>query len=145
MNKTGVIIAVIALLVIGGGVFALTSNSDEPTSSTTQSSDQGSPSQNATDTTGDSTDSTNTITYTDDGFSPVSLTVAAGTTITVKNDSSGILQFSSNPHPEHTDEEDLNLKSLSPGKTATFTVSRTGSFGFHNHLNEEHDGTLVVE
>lgn len=149
MNKKGVIIAVVALLVIGGGAYALTQDSDEnsDTTNTSQTSDR-TDDAHADDTenadTGEATE-TSTITYTDSGFSPATITVTAGTAITVKNDSSSPLQFSSDPHPAHTDEEELNLSTLSPGKSSTFTVTETGTFGFHNHLDEDATGTLIVQ
>ena len=140
MNKTGIAIALIAVLVIGGGVFILTQSSDDaPNTSTTQSTNQSSPSSASEET------PANTIVYTDNGFNPETVQTTVGSTITVKNDSSRILQFSSDPHPEHTDEDELNLSSLAPGKSTTFSASRTGTFGFHNHLNEDHTGKLVVQ
>lgn len=128
MKNKGVIVAVVAVLAIAGGTFALTRSSDKPADSTSAT-----------------TPTSSTITYTNDGFSPVSLTVKAGTTVTIKNDSSRSLQFSSNPHPDHTNEPELNLDNLSPGKSTTFQASEPGSYGFHNHLNEDHTGTLIVE
>lgn len=150
MNKTGVIIAGIALLVIGGGAYALTQNSDDSTDSANtsqddnQATDTNGSGQSATTDNGEAVE-TSTITYTNDGFSPATITVKVGTTITVKNNSSGVLQFNSNPHPDHTDEEELNLDSLGPGKSTTFEVTQTGRFGFHNHLNEDDTGTLIVQ
>lgn len=150
MNKKGVIIAAVALLVIGGGAYALTQNSEEPSeASNSAESDHdhndGSHShdEEAADTS--SAVETSTITYTDDGFSPSTVTVKAGTTITVKNNSSSPLQFSSDPHPAHTDEDELNLSTLSPGASTTFVATETGSHGFHNHLNEDASGTLIVQ
>lgn len=151
MSKGALVAVIIAVLVIGGGAFALTrkganTNKSEPT--TTANTTATTP---ANDTSTDTTstqppvDAASTITYSNDGFSPASLTVKAGTTITVKNDSARILQFNSNPHPEHTDEGELNVGVVSPGKTKTFTVTKAGTHGFHNHLNDSHTGTIVVE
>lgn len=148
MNKRGVLIAVVALLVIGGGAYALTQNSDESsdTAKSSQTSDHADDGHTHETDAADTSEAveTSTITYTDDGFSPDTITVKSGTTITVKNDSSSALQFSSDPHPSHTTEPELNLSTLSPGKSTTFTANQVGTFGFHNHLNEDETGTLIV-
>ncbi len=85
-----------------------------------------------------------TITYTDDGFSPSSSMVKAGGTVTVTNNSSRDLEFSSNNHPAHTDETELNMDTLSPGKSGTFRVTKMGTWGFHNHLTPQDTGSLMV-
>lgn len=126
MKNTGVIFTIVVVLAIAGGAFALTKSSDKPTSSPAETG-------------------ASTITYTNDGFSPASLTVKAGTAVTVNNDSSQLLQFDSNPHPDHTDNPELNVGTVSPGKTKTVTVTVTGSHGYHNHLNTGDTGTLVVQ
>lgn len=84
------------------------------------------------------------ITYSDDGFSPKSPMITKGGTVTVRNTSSQTLEFSSGPHPTHTDEAELNLKPLAPGESTSFTVTRIGTFSFHNHLNESQNGELMV-
>ncbi len=152
MKNSGVIIAVIVVLVLGAGVFALTKNKDK-------ASDPGTGLTNAPQTVGDTAQaqsseqsatsteasSADTITYSDSGFSPATLTVKSGTTVTIKNDSSRILEFESDPHPDHTDEPELNAGTVSPGKSMTFTVTKTGSHGYHNHLNDDDKGKIVVQ
>lgn len=142
MNKTGVIIGIVALLVVGGGAYALTQNSNKPGDSTANTQVTAG---NSTTGSADEADPATTISYDDDGFSPATITVKAGTTVTVLNNSSQLLQFNSNPHPSHTDNDELNLDSLAPGKSLTFTPTKVGSFGFHNHLDESRTGTLVVQ
>ena len=97
-----------------------------------------------TDTSNHDATSTVVITYTNDGFTPTEPMVKKGGTVTVRNNSSRDLQFSSDPHPAHTGEAELNLPRLAPGKSTSFTVTRTGSFGFHDHLAEQYTGTLMV-
>jgi plastocyanin len=85
------------------------------------------------------------ITYSASGFSPASLTVNSGDKVTVKNASSNQIQFDSNPHPQHTEDPELNIGIIMPGKSETITVTTKGSHGFHNHLNPGATGTLVVQ
>ncbi len=86
-----------------------------------------------------------TITYTNSGFSPASLRAKAGSTITIKNESSKDLQFDSDPHPVHTKNPELNTHRLAPGESLTITVDKVGDWGYHNHLDPLKTGTIIVE
>lgn len=84
------------------------------------------------------------ILFTDEGFSPKEYTVRANQKVTVKNDSSVQLQFSSDDHPTHTEQPELNLPVLQPGEEASFTPTRVGNWGFHDHINDQYTGSLTV-
>jgi plastocyanin len=147
MTRGKYIVIIVILLALAGGAVALAKNKDkEPAASNTTAQDTKT-NQAATDNTasGQSTGETATITYSDNGFSPSTITVKSGTTVTIKNTSSHGLQFDSDPHPAHTDDEELNVNSVPEGGSETFVVKRTGTFGYHNHLNPSDTGTIVVE
>ncbi len=110
--------------------------SDQSTNGTTESTQQ-----QAADN-GDS--GTASITFTDEGFSPATLTVKKGTKVTVANKSSQSVQFSSDDHPAHTDDPELNMSVLAPGESGTFTAETVGTHGFHDHIDDSKTGTLVV-
>jgi len=84
------------------------------------------------------------ITYTDDGFSPATVTVVAGSTITVENESSGELEFKSGKHPAHNDNTELNQEEINSGESLSFTVNKVGTWGYHNHYDADKKGTIVV-
>ncbi len=86
-----------------------------------------------------------TITYSDNGFSPASTTINAGESILFKNESSSTLELESDPHPVHTDNTELNIGSIASGASQTVTLSQTGTWGFHNHLNSSHEATVEVK
>ena len=90
-----------------------------------------------------------TVSYTDDGFSPETVTVASGKTITWKNDSSRTVQVGSNTHPTHTINQEITgdefTIALAPGESKTVTVTKAGSWGYHDHLKPSIVGTVVVE
>lgn len=88
---------------------------------------------------------TATITYTDNGFEPTSLTVKAGSAIRIENKSSMPLSFNSDDHPAHTEQGELNVGDVPRGGSREFTVTETGTWGFHNHENASHTGELIVE
>ncbi|HSX23610.1 MAG TPA: cupredoxin domain-containing protein [Candidatus Saccharimonadales bacterium] len=144
------VVAVLLMAVLAGAAYRLTTShktSPAPISSGTPATDS-SASTAATPAQQPATDNVNaenTITYTNDGFSPQNLTVKAGTKVTIKNNSSRVLQFDSDPHPEHTDDPELNIGSISPGSSKTVTVTVTGSHGYHNHLSPGDTGALIVQ
>ena len=138
--KKIIVIAAIVIFVVIGGVFMLTRESNEKVTPET------SPAASTKDIPVTGTDSAaSTITYTNDGFSPSTITVSAGTTITIKNDSSKSLQFASNDHPTHTKNPELNGSTIDAGQSQTITVTQTGTNGYHNHLNPSDTGTIVVQ
>jgi plastocyanin len=133
VNKKVVWITVAVIIVIGGAIggYALTQR------------DAGAPSKTTTPDSNKAAAAT--ITYSDSGFSPSKTTVKSGDTVAIKNTSSSDMQFDSDPHPVHTDDEELNAGAVAPGQTVTFTVTTKGTFGFHNHLNPGDTGTIVVQ
>lgn len=144
MSKKVVISVIAAVLVVGGVIFFASENSGEKTSNNGSSDSSIADDQSSASSSSSEATSANVITYSDNGFSPATLTVKSGDKVTVKNTSSGPLQFDSNPHPEHTEDPELNIGLIDPGKSATITVTNTGSHGYHNHLNSSDTGTLVV-
>ncbi|GEM_PF-786304 len=86
-----------------------------------------------------------TITITSSGFSPKNLTVKSGSAVTWKNSSGGTVEVASDPHPTHTDLPDLNSGSLANGASYTYTFSKLGTWGYHDHFDPTVKGTVVVE
>lgn len=79
------------------------------------------------------------------GFSPATLTVKAGTTVTWVNNSGMDATVNSDPHPIHTDYPPLNLGSFSDGQTLSLLFSTPGTYGYHNHLDPSQRGTIIVQ
>jgi plastocyanin len=132
MSKKNGIIVVVLLVVIAGGIYWMTTSKNTPSSSSTPTSSE-------------STTQGNVITYSDSGFSPSTITVKSGDTITLKNTSSQSMQFDSDPHPIHTNDPELNVGEIGAGQTATVKAVTKGTHGYHNHLNPGQTGTIVVE
>lgn len=149
--KTGIVALIVALLVIAGGAFLVMKKNDKKTpatttTQTTQTSQNESNTTNSSNTSQNATDSAaTTITYTDSGFSPDTITVKSGDRVTIKNTSSENLEFDSDPHPAHTNNKELNVGAVGPAESMTFTVTKKGTFGYHNHLSPSKTGTIIVE
>ena len=146
------IIIIVILAIIGGGAFALVQSSDKSgtTNNSAATNTQSTPSTSSSTPSSSETNNSNTsneatITYTDDGYSPSTLTVKAGTVVTIKNNSSSDMEFSSDSHPVHTDDPELNMEVVGPGESTTLTPTVKGTHGYHDHLNSTHTGTLIVQ
>jgi plastocyanin len=159
MNKT--LIAVLVIIVAVGGFFLFFKKSaapvisDKTTSAGLETINTASPKVNGVpvetsakmETGAVATKSTITVTYSDSGFSPKSVTIKKGEAVTFVNESSGGMSVASDPHPTHTDYPGFDqFKSLEKGqKSYTFTFEKIGSWGYHNHINPSMTGTVVVE
>jgi plastocyanin len=128
----GIIIALVTIVVTVVLVVSLQKPSAAPSSETLSGT-------NTPDTVASAT-----ITYNDQGFSPKSLSVKAGNTIRIVNQSSIGLQFSSDFHPTHTKDPELNMRLIDSGKDGMLKVTRTGTWGFHNHERASDTGSLMV-
>ncbi len=86
------------------------------------------------------------VTYDPKGFSPTTLTVKKGTAVKFVNKSGSTMSVASNPHPTHTDYPGFDqFKSDARGKDEySFTFTKVGSWGFHNHAKPSDGGTVVV-
>lgn len=140
-----VVIAAVAVVV----VYALTMNRSQMDRATEEASVVPKPSEMSreprlSEDEAQKNDEGATIVFTDDGFTPKDYTVRANQTVKVKNDSSMQLQFSSDDHPTHTQQSELNLSVLQPGEEASFTPTRVGNWGFHDHINDQYTGSLTV-
>jgi plastocyanin len=75
------------------------------------------------------------IVYTGFSFTPDDIAVASGATVTIINESSEELEFVSDPHPS----TDAN-----PELSKSFTITRKGAWGYHNHLSPLKRGRVTV-
>lgn len=149
-KATWVLVFALLLIVtgLGGAAYALMKNSDDTASEQQTAEEMGMTDEEhanmdkATETT---TKSEAVITFTDDGFDKSTYTFPAGKTVTVKNNSSMDVQFSSDDHPSHRDNPELNMEVLAAGESGTFTPPGKGTYGFHDHINDQFTGTIVVE
>lgn len=85
------------------------------------------------------------VRYTNIGFLPKSLTVEEGTTVTFTNESTGGMWVASDNHPSHSILPDFNQNEVvSAGGTYSYTFTKAGQWGFHNHMRPEHEGIILV-
>ena len=96
-----------------------------------------------------STKNTVTISETANGFEPAIVTVKSGNSITWTNNTGGKVQIASDPHPTHTANPELTggefVIDLEAGGSKTVTVTKTGTWGYHDHLKPSVRGKVTVE
>jgi plastocyanin len=146
-----ILIALVIIILIGGGYFLIKgkSNTQQSAQSTQTSQQSAQPSamktQPSSASTSGSAEGGNAVSYTGNGFQPNSITIKKGQTVTWTNKDSDELWVASNPHPTHTDYPGFDeLKSIPTGQTYSFTFTKVGNWGYHNHLNPSQKGVIVV-
>jgi len=143
MSKTvKLVVIAVAVVVIAGGAIFVQNNTKEKTPST--SNNNSSSSSDDSSSTGDTAAAALTITYDGSTFNLSTDTIKVGETVKVTNNSSDELDFDSDPHPVTTDNTELNVGGIAPGESKTFTVHKTGTWGFHNHLDASQHGSFTV-
>ena len=85
------------------------------------------------------------VTYSDSGFTPNTVTVKAGTTVSFVNESTKQMWVASAMHPTHQllpgfDE----LESVGEGGTYEYTFAKIGTWKYHNHVGPSDTGSVVV-
>lgn len=79
-------------------------------------------------------------------FSPQTVTIKVGGTVTWTNNDSVVHQPASDPHPTHTNLPGFDaLGGVQTGKTFQFTFTRAGTFTYHDHPFTSRTGKVVVE
>jgi len=139
-TKNILIGGVVLLLVIGGGYWLLKgqTGTTQPSNSTAITNTQN--------PTSEPNKNNLTVEYSGQGFSPNSITVKSGTTVTWVNKGSDLMWVASTPHPVHTDLPGFDaLKGAPAGGTYSFTFAKVGKWSYHNHLAPDKNGEVVVE
>lgn len=140
-NRNRIIVAVIVVaVVVAGAIWYIIASSKKTTAPAATNNTSSSSNNNASNQ-----EVASTITYDGSSFSVSNSTVKSGATVKVVNNSDKELDFDSDPHPVHTDNTELNEGGIAPGESKTFTLTKTGTWGFHNHLDASQRGTITVE
>ena len=86
------------------------------------------------------------ISITQDGFLPETMLITQGQTVTWVNESDEPHWIASNPYPTSDDFPELNSEEpINLGDSYTFTFEETGEFKYHDRLDPETNGTIIVE
>lgn len=101
------------------------------------------------------------VTLTDAGFSPASVNVTRGETVRFINESSRGMWVGADEHPTHTEYDGTSTRehcargantngsfdqcaSVGRGEYWDYTFTKSGTFGYHNHVGASSVGTVIV-
>jgi len=103
---------------------------------------------------------THEVIYTNSGYSPSQLTIKVGDTVVFKNQSTTSLWTASGMHPVHSAYSGIALqqhcpdpenndfdqcKAEAPGASWSFTFTKAGTWGYHDHMSSMNFGKIIVE
>jgi len=149
---------VVLVVIIGGGYWYWQSTSMPAVDQTPPPVSDQAQNPSTTDQTPPSTSApmTATVTYNGSSFSPSTVTIAKGGTVTFTSTGSN-MWVASDPHPTHQgysgttrsqhcpDTAGTAFDQCAPGGSYSFTFQKTGSWGYHDHLNDNVGGTVIVQ
>ncbi|MBX4187953.1 MAG: cupredoxin domain-containing protein [Candidatus Doudnabacteria bacterium] len=85
------------------------------------------------------------VSMTDAGFTPATLTIKKGDTVTFTNNGTKAIWPASAPHPTHTDYPEFDpKKQITVGASWSFTFTKVGTWKYHDHLNPTKFGSITV-
>ncbi|HVF69275.1 MAG TPA: cupredoxin domain-containing protein [Xanthomonadales bacterium] len=145
MNKNFLIVVIVLLIVVGG--FVLVKNNSTTVLPTKNSENQTQETDQEEDNDEDDKDNEgeHEITLTGSGFEPSTITVKVGDEVVWKNESGGESTVDSQDHPTHLRYAPLNLGSFEDGEDHELVFDKKGTYGYHDHLHPDREGTVVVE
>ena len=102
-----------------------------------------------------------TVSYTKAGFQPATIAVVEVQSVTFINQSGEMMWVASDPHPSHTGYDGTSRSAhcaqtytgMAPfdscagipvGESYTFTFTKIGSWGYHNHAHDQMSGKVIV-
>lgn len=96
----------------------------------------------------------NIITYSLFGYSPSTLEITKGTTVTFKNSAETSMWTASGIHPTHREYPTMGgcigsafdaCKGVAKGESWSFTFDKVGTWKYHDHLLPSRTGTIMVK
>lgn len=145
MNNKIVITGIVILLVFAGGLVLLISSKSNKRSLSTASQTPTSLQTIATKIPESTFVKESTVTLTDSGFKPQTITVKTGTKIIWINKSGGEATVNSDDHPTHKLYPEINLGNFADGTTHQLILTKPGTYTYHDHFHPERKGTVIVE
>ncbi|PSO43017.1 hypothetical protein BRC19_03110 [Candidatus Saccharibacteria bacterium QS_5_54_17] len=144
-----ILLGVAAVVVLGVGVWAFTqtgNNDGGDTSSraeTSQSSDQTNGDRQAQN---NEQPSEHAVAFTNEGFSPETITIEQGETVTWTNKSQEKMWVASSVHPTHNQLPGFDQREgVDEGASYSYQFQKKGEWSYHNHLRPSDKGTVIVE
>ena len=78
------------------------------------------------------------------GFSPKEITIKTSTAIRWENVSGAKQTVNSDDYPTNQLHKELNFGVFNNGSSVVYIFTKTGTYGYHNQLNHEQAGKIIV-
>jgi plastocyanin len=86
------------------------------------------------------------ITISKDGFSPATIQIKKGQSVTWTNTDDATHQVAADPHPTHSSLSTLVSDPLSKNDTYTYPFEKAGTYTYHDEQNPlKFNGTIIVK
>ncbi len=146
-KNTTIAIVVVLVLIIGGWLLTRPSQQVSQTPQATDNPVSTSTPASTSTATPDAamTAQKNLVKISSDGFTPKSITIKLGDTITWTNVDTENHTVNSDNHPTHLLYPFLNLGKILPGESKSVTPATAGTFTYHDHLNPSLTGSITVQ
>jgi plastocyanin len=162
MNSKVLGILILVIIVIAGGWYMFSATpAKAPTTASSTPSVTTTGTANTQTTTTTKTATGMIVIYGAQGFSPAHATVAVGTKVTFVNQNGDEMWIASDPHPTHQGYDGttkdqhcaVGYTGATPfdecsaggmGTTYSFTFTKVGTWGYHNHGAAADKGTVTV-
>ena len=87
-----------------------------------------------------------TVSYSDEGYAPASITIKASESVLFVSSAETQMQPSFGEHTDHDSYPDKKEHhAVEKGGSDSIMFPEAGTFQYHNHFEEEHIGTVVVQ
>ncbi len=155
-NAVAWVLVIVVVVLLGWWFAAHRGNDTNIQINATSSDTTGTVTAPAT-TTGGVAHKTVTVTYTASGFTPASVTINKGDSVTWVNQSGHDMWIGSAMHPTHIVYSGTSLSQhcatgvndsfdeCKNGDTYSFTFDKVGSWGYHNHSRASDTGKVIVQ
>lgn len=161
--KNIIILVSVAIILVGVVVFLYSGDTIEaptPTPIPTPTVEEVSESSPQVFPTTTPSISTVTVTYSDSGYSSSTVTIKRGDTVVFEDKSSRMMWTASAVHPTHKAYPGSDIakcgiseqsgifdacKAYGSGESWEFRFNEQGTWKYHNHLQPNHTGTIIVE
>lgn len=128
MNRRNIALAIIVIAVVSVGLYLLLGRDSKQSPTTTPVAEKA------------------TVLITEQGFSPSTITVSKGTTVVWTNQDAKPHQVAADPYPSASSFPELFSKQpIGSEGSYSFRFKNSGTWTYHDQLNPEMSGTIVVE
>lgn len=85
------------------------------------------------------------VTYTQDGFSPQTVTIPINSSVMFRNLSSTTASVNSDDYPTNKLYPELNLGIFKKNQNLIVRITKAGIYTYHNQLNPKQTGKIIVQ